>query len=32
MTAAGGYSVEGTASASAIKIAIPGHPAQSCKA
>jgi hypothetical protein len=32
MTAAGGYSLEGTASASSVKIAIPGHPAQSCKA
>jgi predicted small secreted protein len=31
MTAAGGYSVEGTAAASSIKIAVPGHPAQSCK-
>lgn len=32
MTAPGGYSVEGKASDSAVKIAIPGHPAQSCKA
>lgn len=32
MTAAGGYSIEGTASAPAAKIAVPGHPAQSCKA
>jgi hypothetical protein len=32
MSAAGGYSVEGTASASSAKIAVPGHPAQSCKA
>jgi hypothetical protein len=32
MIAPGGYSVEGTASASAAKIAVPGHPAQSCKA
>ena len=32
MTAAGGYSVEGSASASSAKIAVPGHPAQSCKA
>ena len=32
MTAAGGYSVEGKSSDSSIKIAIPGHPAQSCKA
>lgn len=30
MTAAGGYSLEGTASASSVKIAVPGHPAQSC--
>jgi hypothetical protein len=32
MTAAGGYSVEGSSSASSAKIAVPGHPAQSCKA
>ena len=32
MTAAGGYSLEGKASANEAKIAIPGHPAQSCKA
>jgi hypothetical protein len=32
MTAAGGYSVEGSATASEAKIAVPGHPAQSCKA
>jgi hypothetical protein len=32
MSAAGGYSVEGTAAASSVKIAVPGHPAQSCKA
>ena len=32
MMAAGGYSVEGSASASSAKIAVPGHPAQSCKA
>jgi hypothetical protein len=31
-SAAGGYSVEGTASAETVKIAVPGHPAQSCKA
>lgn len=31
MTAAGGYSVEGTSSASSVKIAVPGHPAQTCK-
>ena len=32
MTAAGGYEVTGTSGASSAKIAIPGHPAQSCKA
>jgi len=32
MTAPGGYSVEGTSGASTAKIAVPGHPAQSCKA
>ena len=32
MTAAGGYSVEGSATASSAKIAVPGHPAQTCKA
>lgn len=32
MTAAGGYSVEGKPSDAAVKIAVPGHPAQSCKA
>lgn len=32
MTAAGGFSVEGSASASSAKIGIPGHPAQTCKA
>ena len=32
MTAPGGYSVEGAATASSAKIAVPGHPAQSCKA
>jgi len=32
MTAAGGYSLEGKASANEAKIAIPGHPSQSCKA
>lgn len=31
MTAAGGYSVEGTAQAPSVKIGVPGHPAQSCK-
>lgn len=30
MTAAGGYSVEGGPSSSSAKIAVPGHPAQSC--
>jgi hypothetical protein len=32
MTAAGGYSVEGSASGSTAKIGVPGHPAQSCNA
>ena len=32
MTAPGGYSIEGSATAAAAKIGIPGHPAQSCKA
>jgi len=32
MTAAGGYSLEGSASAASVKIAVPGHPEQSCKA
>jgi hypothetical protein len=32
MTGPEGYSVEGTADASSAKIAVPGHPAQSCKA
>ena len=32
MTGPAGYSVEGSASASTAKIAVPGHPAQSCKA
>lgn len=30
MTAAGGYSVEGGPTSSSAKIAVPGHPAQSC--
>lgn len=30
MTAAGGYSVEGTSSASSVKIAVPGHASQTC--
>lgn len=32
MTAAGGYSVEGSPTASSAKIAVPGHPAQTCNA
>ncbi len=32
MTAAGGYSIEGTPSAASAKIEVPGHAAQSCKA
>ena len=32
MTGPAGYSVEGTADAPSAKIAVPGHPAQSCKA
>jgi hypothetical protein len=32
MTAAGGYSLQGSASAASVKIAVPGHPEQSCKA
>lgn len=32
MTAAGGYSVEGSATSSSAKIAVPGHPAQTCNA
>jgi hypothetical protein len=32
MTAEGGYSVEGSPDSSTAKIAVPGHPAQSCKA
>lgn len=32
MTAPGGYSLEGTAAASSATIAVPGHPAQVCKA
>jgi hypothetical protein len=31
MTAQGGYSLEGTSSASSVKIAVPGHPSQTCK-
>lgn len=32
MAGAAGYSVEGSSSAPSVKIAVPGHPAQSCKA
>jgi hypothetical protein len=32
MAAAGGYSLSGASSASSVKIGVPGHPAQSCKA
>jgi uncharacterized lipoprotein YajG len=32
MTAPGGYSIEGSATASTAKIEVPGHPSQSCKA
>ena len=32
MTAAGGYSVEGSPTSSSAKIAVPGHPAQTCNA
>lgn len=32
MTAAGGYSVEGSATSSSAKIAVPGHPSQTCNA
>lgn len=32
MTAEGGYSVEGAPDSGTAKIAVPGHPAQSCKA
>jgi hypothetical protein len=32
MTAAGGYSLDGTSSAKSVKIAVPGHPSQSCNA
>ena len=32
MTAAGGYEVSGSATSSSAKIAIPGHPSQSCTA
>lgn len=32
MTGPAGYSLEGTTSAASVKIAVPGHPAQTCKA
>ena len=32
MTAEGGYSVEGTPTGATAKIAVPGHPTQTCKA
>jgi hypothetical protein len=32
MSGAGGYSLEGSASARSVRIAVPGHPAQSCNA
>jgi hypothetical protein len=32
MTAAGGYSVEGSKDSSSAKIAVPGHSAQTCNA
>jgi hypothetical protein len=32
MTAEGGYSVEGSPASGSAKIAVPGHPAQSCTA
>ena len=32
MAAAGGYSLEGNAGSGSVKIAVPGHHAQSCKA
>ena len=32
MTGAAGYSLEGAPGAASAKIAVPGHPAQSCKA
>jgi hypothetical protein len=32
MTGPAGYSLAGTASASSVTIAVPGHKAQSCKA
>ena len=32
MTGPGGYSLEGSATSGSAKIAVPGHPAQSCQA
>ena len=32
MTAAGGYSVEGSPTSSSAKVAVPGHPSQTCNA
>jgi hypothetical protein len=32
MSSPAGFSIEGTAAASSIKVAVPGHSAQSCKA
>ncbi|MEO6199408.1 MAG: hypothetical protein ABIO68_05690 [Sphingomicrobium sp.] len=32
MTADGGYSLDGTADAGSVRLAVPGHGAQSCKA
>ena len=32
MTAAGGYSLQGTSNDASVKIAVPDHPEQSCKA
>src|SRR5690242_11727564 len=32
MSAAGGYSVEGSPNSSSAKISVPGHPAQTCNA
>lgn len=32
MTAAGGYSIDGTSGAASVRITVPGHPSQSCKA
>ena len=32
LTAEGGYEIQGTGEASSARIAVPGHPSQSCKA